>query len=33
VFLVLVTWPFRPGAGNRNHEAANLIFEDETDGE
>ena len=33
VFLVLIAWPFRPGAGSRNREAAHLIFKDETDGE
>jgi len=33
VFLVLVCWPFRPGSRPRNHEAANLIFKDENDGE
>jgi len=33
VFLVLVAWPFRPGSKPRNHEAANLIFKDENDGE
>jgi cytochrome c oxidase cbb3-type subunit 4 len=33
VFLVLVAWPFRPSVRNRNHEAANLIFKDDTDGE
>jgi len=33
VFLALVAWPFRPGAKPRNHEAANLIFKDDTDGE
>ena len=31
-FLVLAAWPFRPGAAARNHDAANLIFKDETDG-
>ncbi|MXO61027.1 CcoQ/FixQ family Cbb3-type cytochrome c oxidase assembly chaperone [Altererythrobacter salegens] len=33
VFLALVLWPFRPGARNRNHDAANMIFEDTDDGE
>ena len=33
VFLVLTLWPFRPGARNRNEEAANVIFKDENDGE
>lgn len=32
VFLVLVTWPFRPSARARNHDAANAIFKDENDG-
>ena len=31
-FLALCLWPFRPGAGDRNHEAANAIFKDENDG-
>ncbi|MDE8651280.1 cbb3-type cytochrome c oxidase subunit 3 [Novosphingobium album (ex Liu et al. 2023)] len=33
VFLVLVAWPFRPGARSRNDNAANMIFKDENDGE
>lgn len=33
VFLVLALWPFRPGAGPRNRDAAGVIFEDDTDGE
>jgi len=33
VFLILTLWPFRPGAGKRNEEAANVIFKDEIDGE
>ncbi|GAA4641618.1 hypothetical protein GCM10023115_01010 [Pontixanthobacter gangjinensis] len=33
IFLVLALWPFRPGAKARNHEAANVIFEDQNDGE
>ncbi|KRA84486.1 cbb3-type cytochrome c oxidase subunit 3 [Altererythrobacter sp. Root672] len=33
VFLALALWPFRPGAGRRNHDAANLIFKDDHDGE
>jgi len=33
VFLTFVAWPFRPGAGDRNHDAANAIFKDDTDGE
>lgn len=32
-FILLVGWPFRPGAKNRNQEAAYLIFKDENDGE
>lgn len=33
MFLVLAAWPFRPGARARNHEAANLIFKDDDDGQ
>ena len=33
VFLVLVAWPFRPGAKRHNDRAANLIFKDADDGE
>lgn len=33
VFLTLALWPFRPGAKERNREAACLIFKDENDGE
>lgn len=33
VFLVLVLWPFRPGARQHNRDAANMIFKDENDGE
>ncbi|MDN3647251.1 cbb3-type cytochrome c oxidase subunit 3 [Pontixanthobacter aestiaquae] len=32
-FLVLILWPFRPGAKQRNHEAATAIFEDHDHGE
>lgn len=32
IFLVLALWPFRPGAKERNHEAATLIFKDDDDG-
>ena len=32
-FLVLVSWPFRPGARHRNRDAATLIFKDDHDGE
>jgi len=33
IFLVLVLWPFRPGAGDRNRDAAQAIFKDDSDGE
>lgn len=33
VFIVLVAWPFRPGARKRNEDAANVIFKDDKDGE
>ena len=33
LFIGLVAWPFRPGAGSRNNEAANMIFGDEDDGQ
>ena len=33
VFVVLALWPFRPGAKQRNREAATLIFKDDGDGE
>jgi cytochrome c oxidase cbb3-type subunit 4 len=32
IFLVLIAWPFRPGAREKNSEAANLIFKDDNDG-
>ena len=32
-FLALTLWPFRPGARQRNHDAANSIFKDRDDGE
>jgi cytochrome c oxidase cbb3-type subunit 4 len=32
VFVVFALWPFRPGAGDRNHDAANVIFKDDDDG-
>jgi cytochrome c oxidase cbb3-type subunit 4 len=32
-FAVLVLWPFRPGASNRNHEAKTMIFKDDDNGE
>lgn len=31
-FVVLAAWPFRPGARERNEEAANMIFKDKNDG-
>lgn len=31
-FIILVAWPFRPGARKRNEEAATMIFKDENDG-
>lgn len=31
-FLVCALWPFRPGARDRNTEAANMIFEDDDNG-
>ncbi|WP_126174056.1 cbb3-type cytochrome c oxidase subunit 3 [Altericroceibacterium xinjiangense] len=33
VFLVLIAWPFRPGAHDHNDNAANVIFKDENDGD
>lgn len=33
LFLLLVLWPFRPGAQRHNHAAATIIFKDDTDGE
>ena len=33
VFFTLVLWPFRPGARERNEEAAKVIFKDDIDGE
>jgi cytochrome c oxidase cbb3-type subunit 4 len=33
IFLVLVLWPFRPGARDRNHQAATMIFRDDDDGQ
>jgi cytochrome c oxidase cbb3-type subunit 4 len=32
-FLVLVLWPFRPGARERNAEAKTMIFRDDEYGE
>lgn len=31
-FLACALWPFRPGARDRNTEAANMIFEDDDNG-
>ena len=33
LFVGLCAWPFRPGAKERNSDAANLIFEGKADGE
>ena len=33
LFLTLCLWPFRPGARQRNHDAAHSIFGDHDDGE
>ena len=33
VFLGLILWPFRRSAKKHNHDAANLIFKDDNDGE
>lgn len=33
IFVVLCAWPFRPGARERNRDAATLIFKDDNDGE
>lgn len=33
VFLSLAAWPFRPGARDRNRNAAQLIFKEDSDGE
>ena len=33
VFVVLVAWPFRPGAKRINDQAANMIFRGDDDGE
>ena len=32
-FLAFVLWPFRPGARDRNDDAANAIFKDDDDGQ
>lgn len=31
VFLTLILWPFRPGARERNRDAANMIFDEKQD--
>jgi cytochrome c oxidase cbb3-type subunit 4 len=33
LFIVLVVWPFRPGAKDSNEAAANMIFKDDDHGE
>ena len=33
VFVACVLWPFRPSHRERNEAAANMIFEDENDGQ
>ena len=33
VFVALCLWPLRPGARMHNEAAANMIFEDQDDGE
>ncbi len=33
MWLTFVLWPFRPSAGSSNTRAANMIFEDQTNGE
>jgi cytochrome c oxidase cbb3-type subunit 4 len=33
VFLALALWPFRPGAGASNRNAAHVIFKDDDDGQ
>jgi len=33
IFVALCLWPFRPGARERNEDAALSIFKDENDGE
>jgi cytochrome c oxidase cbb3-type subunit 4 len=32
-FLVLVLWPFRPGARKRNQDAKTMIFRDDDNGQ
>ena len=32
LFVVLVAWPFRPGAKKINNEAARMIFEEDDNG-
>ena len=33
LFVALCAWPFRPGAKDRNNEAAHSILKDQDDGE
>ena len=33
VFLVLAAWPFRPGARDRNEDAARMIFRGDDNGQ
>ncbi|GAA0280813.1 hypothetical protein GCM10009127_22550 [Alteraurantiacibacter aestuarii] len=33
LWIGLALWPFRPGAKNRNQDAANMIFKDDHDGQ
>jgi cytochrome c oxidase cbb3-type subunit 4 len=33
LWLAFALWTFRPGAKQRNHEAATMIFKDQNDGE
>ncbi|MGN6357325.1 MAG: cbb3-type cytochrome c oxidase subunit 3 [Novosphingobium sp.] len=33
LFALFALWPFRPGARNRNDQAATMIFEDDPDGQ
>ena len=32
LFLILIFWPFRKGASQRNDDAANIIFRDKDNG-
>lgn len=33
MWITFALWPFRPGAGDQNSRAANMIFEDQNHGE